>query len=360
MPIDSIPKRLFDRAKATPSRAGYLVKDGGVWKATDWAGYAKEVMQAARALVALGFQPGQRVCILGFNRPEWVILDHAAMMAGGAAAGIYTTCSAEEVQYIVHHSESLVVLVEDAAQYAKIQAKRAQMPLCKTIVMMRGGTATGSDVLTWEDFLAKAEGTPESVLDQRIDAIEQADLATLIYTSGTTGPPKGVMLSHRNLAWTSDGAGKIIHDACADDSSLSYLPLSHIAEQMFSIHLPVNLGSQVYFAEDFAKVAGEVSEDVSTKATGGELGWFQRQSLANPEWEPIVFAMQKGDVRGPVTGPQGLHVFLATDVQTSNLKPFDQMKEQISRELRRKEMDKQTQVWLEELRKKAYIDIKLQ
>ncbi len=111
--------------------------------------------------------------------------------------------------------------------------------------------------------------------------------------------------------------------------------------------------------EDFAKVAGEVSEDVSTKATGGELGWFQRQSLANPEWEPIVFAMQKGDVRGPVTGPQGLHVFLATDVQTSNLKPFDQMKEQISRELRRKEMDKQTAAWLEELRKKAYIDIKL-
>lgn len=111
--------------------------------------------------------------------------------------------------------------------------------------------------------------------------------------------------------------------------------------------------------EDFAAVAGAVSEDVSTKATGGELGWFQRQSLANPEWEPIVFAMGKGDVRGPVTGPQGLHVFLATDVQTSNLKAFDQMKEQISRELRRKEMDKVTATWLEELRKKAYIDIKL-
>ncbi|HEY4177658.1 MAG TPA: peptidylprolyl isomerase [Kofleriaceae bacterium] len=112
--------------------------------------------------------------------------------------------------------------------------------------------------------------------------------------------------------------------------------------------------------EEFAAVAAAVSEDVSTAQTGGELGWFQRQSLANPEWEPIVFAMQKGDIRGPVPGPQGLHVFLATEVQTSNLKPYDQMKEQISRDLRRKEMDKQTNVWLDELRKKAYIDIKLQ
>ena len=117
---------------------------------------------------------------------------------------------------------------------------------------------------------------------------------------------------------------------------------------------------RVQKGEDFTAVVAQVSEDVSTNQTGGELGWFQRQSLANPEWEPIVFQMQKGDVRGPVPGPQGLHVFLATDVQTSNLKPFDQMKEQVSRELRRKEMDKQTAVWLEELRKKAYIDIKLQ
>jgi peptidyl-prolyl cis-trans isomerase SurA len=111
--------------------------------------------------------------------------------------------------------------------------------------------------------------------------------------------------------------------------------------------------------EEFAKVAADVSDDVSTKATGGELGYFQRGSMANPEWEPIVFAMEKGDIRGPVTGPQGLHVFNVTEVQNSNLKPFAEMKEQLSRELRRKEMDKQTQVWLDELRKKAYIDIKL-
>jgi peptidyl-prolyl cis-trans isomerase SurA len=111
--------------------------------------------------------------------------------------------------------------------------------------------------------------------------------------------------------------------------------------------------------EDFAKVAGEISEDDGTKATGGQLGWFQRGSMANPEWEPVVFAMEKGDVRGPVPGPQGLHVFLANELKKSDMKPFAEMKDGIMRELRRREMDKQTVTWIDELRKKAYIDIKM-
>jgi parvulin-like peptidyl-prolyl isomerase len=111
--------------------------------------------------------------------------------------------------------------------------------------------------------------------------------------------------------------------------------------------------------EDFAKVAGEVSEDDGTKATGGAIGWFQRGSMANPEWEPIVFAMEKGDVRGPISGPQGLHVFMVTDVKKTDLKSFADMKETIMRDLRRRELEKQTTTWIEDLRKKAYIDIKL-
>jgi peptidyl-prolyl cis-trans isomerase SurA len=118
--------------------------------------------------------------------------------------------------------------------------------------------------------------------------------------------------------------------------------------------------ARVKAGEDFAKVAATESEDDSTKATGGELGWFQRGSMASPEWEPIVFAMDKGDVRGPIVGPQGFHIFTVTEIKRSDLKPFNDMKDQLQRELRRREMDKQTQTWVEELRKKAYIDIKLQ
>lgn len=109
----------------------------------------------------------------------------------------------------------------------------------------------------------------------------------------------------------------------------------------------------------FADVAKEVSEDTSTAPTGGELGWFERGSMSMPEWEQIVFAMDKGDVRGPISGPQGLHVVLVSDIKRTDMKPFEQLKEQIKGELLRREMDKQTAAWLDELHKKAYIDLKL-
>ena len=116
---------------------------------------------------------------------------------------------------------------------------------------------------------------------------------------------------------------------------------------------------RVQGGEVFTKVAAEVSEDAGTKDTGGELGWFQRGNL-NADWETVVFSMGKGEVRGPVSGPNGLEVFYVTEVKASELKPYPEMKEQLQRELRRREMDKATQTWLDELRKKAYIDIKLQ
>jgi long-chain acyl-CoA synthetase len=269
---DTIPHRLLRQGIERPSTVAYQAKVNGRWQPTTWRTYADQVRSAARALIALGLPRGGKVAILGFNRPEWVILDHAAMMAGGAAAGIYTTCSAEEVQYIVHHSEALVMLVEDAAQLAKVKAQRDKLPLLQWIVMMRGATATGADVLTWDDFMGKADGTPDVVLDQRVDAIEQADLATLIYTSGTTGPPKGVMLSHENLAWTSRclmevGGGR------DSDVSLSYLPLSHIAEQMATIHMPATAGSTVYFAESIEKVPDNLKEARPTVFFGVPRIW---------------------------------------------------------------------------------------
>lgn len=110
--------------------------------------------------------------------------------------------------------------------------------------------------------------------------------------------------------------------------------------------------------EPFATVAMEMSDDPATKAGGGELGWFERGTLS-PEWETIVFAMEKDEVRGPISGPKGLYVFHVQDVKRTEIKSFDALKDQIRGELTRREMDKQTALWIEELRKKAYIDNKL-
>jgi long-chain acyl-CoA synthetase len=270
---DSIPRLVLEQARRHPASPAYFAKQAGVWRPTSWRQYAHEIRTAARALIGLGLPRGGKVAILGFNRPEWVILDHAAMMAGGAAAGIYTTCSPEEVQYIVHHSEALVVLVEDLGQWKKIQAQRAHLPLLKHVVTMKGCPAIADPlVLSWDAFCAKAEPVAEATLDERIDKIEQDQLATLIYTSGTTGPPKGVMLSHRNLAWTAQTMVEV-GGATEADSGLSYLPLSHIAEQMISLHMPAAAGGTVYFAESIDKVPDNLKEVQPTIVFGVPRIW---------------------------------------------------------------------------------------
>ena len=289
---DLIPHRLLVQATTRPTAVAYQAKVNGRWQATTWGAFVDQVRTAARALMALGFARGGTVAILGFNRPEWVILDHAAMLAGGAPAGIYTTSSPEEVQYIVHHSEALVVLVEDAAQLAKVKAKRDEMPLCKHIVMMRGATATGGDVLTWDDFLAKADGTTDAQLDERIATIEQNDLATLIYTSGTTGPPKGVMLSHENLAWTARTLITIGSGTDAD-VSLSYLPLSHIAEQMATVLMPASTGSVVYFAESIEKVADNLKDCRPTVFFGVPRIWEKFHAVLSGKLSEVTGAKAK-------------------------------------------------------------------
>lgn len=259
MPADTIPARLFETARAHPAATAYRVKRDGAWHATTWTEYAGEIRTAARALISLGLEPGATVCILGFNRPEWVVFDLAAMTVGAAPAGIYTTSSPAEVQYIVDHAESAIVLLEDAAQWEKVKKVRDQLPKLRHVVMMRGSAIDDPMVLGWDAFLARASQTPDEEVERRIAALRLEDPATLIYTSGTTGPPKAVMLSHDNLAWTARVAIDMTGFSNTDHS-LSYLPLSHIAEQMFSIHAPVSVGSSIAFAESLDKVPDNLRE----------------------------------------------------------------------------------------------------
>ncbi len=263
MAIDSIAGRLSKQGKAKANVPAYYVKSGGSWVSTDYATYSRQVRQAARAMCTLGLTPGGSVAILGFNRPEWVIMDIGCMMAGGAPAGIYTTCSSNEVEYIVRHSESKIVLVENVEQWAKIKEERdaGKLQDLAAVILMKdpGGTVEDELVLTWDEFMAKADGTEDSVIDARLEGIKEDEVATYIYTSGTTGPPKAVMLSHKNLTFTADLATQLV-SMQHGDKSLSYLPLSHIAEQMFTIHGPITAGTTVYFAESIERVADNLKE----------------------------------------------------------------------------------------------------
>src|SRR5690606_6217123 len=162
---------------------------------------------------------------------EWTIIAFAAMAAAGVPAGIYTTCSPPEVQYIVDHAEAPIIVVEDRGQYDKLRRDAgAGAAGLRHIVLLQGAAAVADDprVLTWEAFLARADVVSEAAAAERLSELGEDDNATYIYTSGTTGPPKAVMLSHKNLVWTTGVLSSLI-EIRASDRLLSYLPLSHIA-----------------------------------------------------------------------------------------------------------------------------------
>ena len=272
MTIETIPAQLFETAAQRGSAPAYHVKVNGEWKATSWQTYADEVKAAGKALMTLGLAPGGSVSILGFNRPEWIIMDVAALAVGGTATGVYTTCSAEEVQYIVDHAESMVALVENQNQWKKIRAQRDRLPRLKNVVAMKGADIDEAGVLSWEDFMARGKGVSDADFFARVQALEPKGLATLIYTSGTTGPPKGVMLTHDNLYWTATTLNSLMGSR-PDDALVSYLPLSHIAEQMLSIHGPIVTGAAIYYAESLDKVAENLKEVQPTVIFGVPRIW---------------------------------------------------------------------------------------
>ena len=279
MPFDSIPHRLQQQAKKNPDAPAYHVKEGASgWTMTPYRTYAAEVRRAGRALIALGIERGSTVSILGFNRPEWIIMDVATMSVGGAPSGIYTTCSPEEVQYILHHAESPVVLLENTAQWEKVKKQSDKLPLLKHIVMMKGAPLPDDPrAMSWDQFLAKGDEALDAKFDERLLALEPDGLATLIYTSGTTGPPKGVMLSHKNLAWTAE-ASISINPLGLGDSLLSYLPLSHIAEQVLSIHVPITCAAAIYFAQSLEKMVDNLKEVQPTVFFGVPRVWEKFQA----------------------------------------------------------------------------------
>ncbi len=335
MSTDTITRRIQQQAARRPGAPAYYERVGGDWKMTSWGRYADQIRQAGKALIALGMESGGTVCILGFNRPEWTIMDVGALSVGGVPAGIYTTCSSEEVQYIVSHAGSPVVLLENEEQWRKIDEVRGQLPELKHVVMMRGANVDDDIAMTWEQFLAKAADVDDATYDARAEALEDDQLATLIYTSGTTGPPKGVMLSHRNLAWTASVALDIT-GVNENDCSLSYLPLSHIAEQMFTVHVPATSGAAVYYAESIDAVPDNLKEVQPTVFFGVPRIWEKfhagisaKLSLATGVKAKLVdFARDVGAevaalrMRGQEPGGLlGLKYGIANKVIYSKLKP---------------------------------------
>ena len=261
LPKQTVMQLFTAAAQAKPGEPALRQKIGGVWKDTSWSDYHRDIRLAARGLIALGLEPKRGVSLIGFNCTQWLIGNVAAIYAGGVPVGIYTTSTPPQCKYIAGHSDSNVVIVENQEQLAKLLGIRDELPLLKAIVMMRGEpSAEQSGVYSWKQLLAKGEAeVSDAQLDERIAAQSPDDVCTLIYTSGTTGEPKGVMLSHDNMVWTSYVAAFSI-ELSGEMVTLSYLPLSHIAEQILSIYVPAQHRSCTAFAESMEKLGDNLRE----------------------------------------------------------------------------------------------------
>ncbi len=289
----------FETARRLGGRIALRHRVAGAWQETSWTEYARLVRRAARALVHLGVPVGGAVNIVGPNRPEWVIADLAAMAAGGVAAPIYPTLTDEGVAFVAAHSEARVAVVHDERQLAKLRTHRERLPHLRHVVLMEGqgdgeprwsGTAcrTGAggaepslgsalEVLSWRDFLALGDRVTDEQLDRRLEAIRPEDTATLIYTSGTTGTPKAVMIPHRNLLFIGEANDGSIRATDADHL-LSYLPMSHIAEQMLSIHIAAVAGYTVSFCEKLDELPVHLREVRPTVFFGVPRVWEKLQA----------------------------------------------------------------------------------
>lgn len=257
MAFETIAHRILAEGADRGAAAAYAVRHGDRWVTTSWAEYVSQVRDAAKGLIALGVEPTMSVSILGTNQPEWVIFDVAAMAVGAIPAGIYPTNTPEECAYVIDHSESSVVLVQDQDQLEKVLAKRAELPSLRHVVLM--GEEASEGAMTWGEFVRRGSDVSDASLDARMNALGPRDGATLIYTSGTTGPPKAVMLPHEALAFMAKTLIDII-PVGPEDRVISYLPLSHIAEQVVSLLTPAISGHAVYYEKDIRRLAETIKE----------------------------------------------------------------------------------------------------
>src|SRR5918993_1418174 len=207
-------------------KAAQRYKVGDEWVDSSYAELGEAVKEVALGLVDLGIQPGDKISILAHTRPEWTHACFGILTAGATLVTIYQTNSPEECQYVLEHSDSRAMFVEDGDQLAKVREVEDKCPELEHIVVMDAGDGDIGDALSLDTLRERGRGRDDSEWTARYEAVTPDDICLYIYTSGTTGPPKGCLLSHANYRAITDA---VLEDSVLEegDSSYLFLPLAH-------------------------------------------------------------------------------------------------------------------------------------
>jgi long-chain acyl-CoA synthetase len=261
----ALPQQLLHWAKTRPNEVALRQKEFGVWQTLSWAEYAQQSRWFGLGLRQLGLASGQSLAILSENCKEWVIAQMGSAMIGCITSGVYPTSPSHEVQYLLALSEAPVVVCEDQEQLDKVLEVRENLAHVKAIIVIdsrglrryaREGLFDFSDVVA--QGRAFEEAQPEEA-KAATDGPKLDDIGLIVFTSGSTGRPKAAMMSWRGLGTAARGLNTVL--ACRPtDDLVSYLPLCHVGEQMFSIHIPIATGARVNFAESVRTIQEDLRE----------------------------------------------------------------------------------------------------
>lgn len=248
----TIPETFWNqiRARGEGRVALRCFTGGGDVSDYTWAEYGERVALTALGLLELGLKKGDRVSIIGNNRHEWLESDLAIICAGGITVPIYVTLPPKQIEYILEHSESRMIVVENEALLNTIQEMRGSLPQLEKIIVMDKIEPDDPSVLTLEQVRGRGVSKERQALDEAARGSAPEDVFTIVYTSGTTGFPKGVMLTHTNMLSAIETLMDTV--GVAEDGrefNLSFLPLAHIAERMLSCFISAYVGGTTCFGK---------------------------------------------------------------------------------------------------------------
>ena len=273
----TLPELFFRQVEARGAALALRHKVYGIWQRVSWAEYGEAVRRVAGGLLAAGLSRGERVAILADNRPEWLYCHLGTMAAGGATCGIYATSSPEQIRYLLQHSGARCLFLDNEEQLEKVLTVVGETAVERIVVWDAKGLWGFADerVTFFDDFVKQGQAfleTHPGRLDAALAATDAGDTAMIIYTSGTTGPPKGAMLSHRNILWSIESVSQSVSLLPGDDV-VSYLPFAHIFENFTSVFNPIRLGIVVSFAESVDTLFQNLREVSPTYFAGPPRIW---------------------------------------------------------------------------------------
>ncbi len=250
--------RLFDvipyQLENHPTDKCLNVKIGDQWKSYSTQDVIDEANKLSAGLIKRGINAGDKVAVISFNRPEWVIVDIAIEQIGAISVPLYPNITVKDYNYTINQSETKLAFVGDKDLYEKVTEATKDIAACEGIFTFD----ELEGIPNWKEVQVGYESEAVEI-EKRKSVVEPNDLATIIYTSGTTGFPKGVMLTHRNILSNSEGVAERFSMIEASYRALSFLPLCHIFERTAS-YTHMRLGVEVYFTS--VETIGDAMKEV--------------------------------------------------------------------------------------------------